>query len=158
VEKYLLTVGVTLENKQAEKLMQAYALKGRISKPFYNQFIRPHILKHKMGRIEGLTEAIRFLICSEADDNALLKTLYEQISIQFRKGMTIPSRTLYTLHLYTHYLRLRGYKIALPFSLDELLNTFCRQRSEGRSSLSRYIHNNQELRKKMADSKPKYYS
>lgn len=46
---------------------------------------------------------------------------------------------MYYLHLYTHYLRIKGYKIKLPAVLEKDLYRFCQQRAEGRLSANRLM-------------------
>lgn len=53
-----------------------YTLKGRVDKNIYALYLKPYLLRHKMGAWTGLVESIKFVVCSECGDNALLKTLY----------------------------------------------------------------------------------
>lgn len=42
----------------------------------YNTHIKPYLLKSKMKDIGDIIESIKFVVCSECGDNALLKKLY----------------------------------------------------------------------------------
>lgn len=94
-----------------------YELKGKISKPLYSSIIRPYLFKCKMGTIEDVIDSIRFVVCSECQDDGLLKTLYELADSLSQKARIQSAKHLYLLHLYTHYLLVKGYRIRLNQSL-----------------------------------------
>lgn len=56
--------------------MRLYELKGRVNKLVYAQHLKPYLLKHKMKDLGDIIESIKFVVCSECGDNALLKNLY----------------------------------------------------------------------------------
>lgn len=80
VEKYLLTMRITLADHNIERLMNAYALKGRIQQNIYKEYIKPYIINTKTKHLKDVVECIRFLICSEADDKELLLKMYNNFS------------------------------------------------------------------------------
>lgn len=94
--------------------MEVYELKGAVNKNVYQMYIRPYILKYKMGSLGDLISMIKFTICSESKDMGLMRELYELITIKYKGRKLTQSREAYTLHLYTHYLLINHYKIKLP--------------------------------------------
>lgn len=60
--------------------------------------------------------------------------------MNYQRGAIKHSRHLYDLHLYTHYLRIKGYTIKLPKDLETDLNLFCRERAQNRESLNRLVY------------------
>jgi ribosomal protein L23 len=110
-----------------------------VNKAIYSQHLKPYLLKHKMKEVGDIVESIKFAVCSECGDNALLKNLYELLEIKYHKGALRDSRHIYDLHLYTHYLRIKGYTIKLNKELEKELTAFCRERNESRESLNRVV-------------------
>jgi hypothetical protein len=80
MEKYILTMRLSLKNEATERLMNAYLLKGKIQQNIYKEYIKPYIMNVKMNDYNAVVESIRFLICSEAADHELLQKLYAKIS------------------------------------------------------------------------------
>lgn len=72
-----------------------------------------------METIEDLVESIRFVILSECDDQKMLKTLYELVGVKAKQEKIKSSKHIYYLHLYTHYLQIKKYKIKLPTTLNQ---------------------------------------
>lgn len=60
--------------------------------------------------------------------------------MNYQRGAIKHSRHLYDLHLYTHYLRIKGYTIKLPKELEAELINFCRERAQNRESLNRLVY------------------
>lgn len=60
--------------------------------------------------------------------------------MNYQKGAIKHSRHIYDLHLFTHYLRIKGYKIKLPKELEFELNHFCKERAQNRESLNRLVY------------------
>ena len=106
--------------------MGSYQLKGRINKSIYELFIKPYIVKTKMINIEDLIDMVKFTICSESGDMQLLKRIYELIASKYLERRISSSRHTYTLHLYTHYLLCKGYKINLPANLKKDMTIYCK--------------------------------
>ena len=59
--------------------MDSYQLKGGINPIIYKDIIKPYIYKNKMSEIGDVIELVKFAVCSECNDNALIETLYELI-------------------------------------------------------------------------------
>ena len=140
-ERHLVTHRYTLDKEEINMLMNTYELKGNINRGIYDLFIKPHILKEKMAKIEDLIEMVKFTVNSESQDMTLLKQLYELIAVKYNSTKIPNSRHTYMLHLYTHYLLIKGYKIKLPPTLEKELTTFCRQRAEGRENVVTILNN-----------------
>jgi hypothetical protein len=139
LEQHLVTERPVLSAEDIDLLIEAYQLKGGINKNIYQIYIKPHILRHKMAAMDDLIDMIKFTICSESGDAVLLKQLYELVAVKYKSQKLAKSRQAYTLHLYTHYLLIKGYKIRLPAELEKELTAFCKQRSEGRDNVSRMV-------------------
>ena len=71
------------------------------------------MFKHEMGTLAKVIENIAFAVLSECEDQALLRTLYGLIDTLQSRQRIESSRHLYLLHLYTHYLMIKGYRIRL---------------------------------------------
>lgn len=54
LEKYLITHKPQLSHEDMSRLIECYQLKGRISPNLYNIFIKPYIIRNKMGTMENL--------------------------------------------------------------------------------------------------------
>ena len=158
IEMYLLTSKARVEVEHAESLMRTYTAKGRINPNIYKHIIKPHIMQHRLKDLPSLVSTLKFVVCSECDDQALLRTIYELIDNQYKPGAIKDSETLYTLHLYTHYLRTQGYQIRLKERLEQELNNFCTQRSEGRNSLNTLVFKSKETNDTVMRSKSRYMS
>lgn len=94
-----------------------------------------------MKDLSSIIQTIKFVICSECQDNALLKNLYELLNIGYHKRCLQSSKDIYDLHIYTHYLRIKGYRIKLNQELEKDLINFCRDKSNSRESLNKIIYN-----------------
>ncbi len=135
---------------ETELLLRLYELKGRVNKLVYSQHIKPYLLRHKMKELGDIIETIRFVVCSDCGDNGLLKNLFELVEMNYQRGAIKHSRHLYDLHLYTHYLRIKGYTIKLPKELEKELSHFCKERAQNRDSLNRLVYDSH-----LAPPKPK---
>jgi hypothetical protein len=141
-----------------ERLLTVYAMKGRIDKNIYTTYIKPFLLRQKMKDFASLVECLKFVVCSECQDNVLLKSIYELLDIAFSRGELRNSRHLYDLHIYTHYLRVKGYTINLSKALEKELTLFCREKAEGRESLNRVVFDSKPIRTAITKGKTKYAS
>lgn len=81
-------------------------------------YIKPYILKNKMTSLEGLINTIKFTILSESGDMHLMRDVYEMVGMKYKGKKLARSIESYTLHLYTHYLLTKQYKIKLPDLLE----------------------------------------
>lgn len=55
-------------------MLVAYELKGRVSLPIYEQYLKPHLLK-RMEDFNDIVRTLKFLICSDAQDSKFLHSI-----------------------------------------------------------------------------------
>lgn len=64
VEKHIITAKPIIDAASLERLVNLYTLKGRINAQLYSEFLRPYLMRTKMGEADTIIEAIKFVVCS----------------------------------------------------------------------------------------------
>lgn len=80
IEKFILSWRPKLKNRSVEKLISAYSDIGKVNYFIYEQYIKPFVLKQKMGDASGILQTVRFVLSSQVEDKELLRSCWEKLN------------------------------------------------------------------------------
>ena len=114
-EKAILTMRLPMGIEDIERMLVAYELKGRVSLQIYEQYLKPYLLE-RMKDYNDIVRALKFLICSEAQDPKLFQSILRKLEkLESITNLSLESAN--NLHFYLHYLRIKGFKARLNKSV-----------------------------------------
>jgi hypothetical protein len=137
MEKAILTMRLPLTKEDIERMLAAYELKGRVSLPIYEQYIKPQ-LTSRMEDFNDLVRTLKFLVCSEAQDPKFMQGILKKIE-KLESTTCLTPQVAETLHFYVHYLRIKGFKVLLNKNLEKELNHLCHSAGKTHNKISRLV-------------------